>query len=311
MPENSEALPTFAVTLSYTEVRGLTVEETYLSPVGVYSLEEGDPKNDEFTSRIPPAVLARHEDFYGDPSPAQSLEEIKTVLAEFGYRLEGQQGPFTLTRDDQVLSANIGYLIDFAANASKTSFFLTLWLDTAQVWLLTPDRFELYYEGKPRVNPIFVGEDLLIASFQETEQGIFAVVKKGEEVLYTSPQTTYGPETCPIDFFRAWNDHWILQIDGQVIMDGQPLGMENGYLKAFNWHLIQGKPLYLFQKGDSYGVWFDGEELPLEYDAIAQSRCNAGAYLYPFYAGGVDGKVSFYGQKNGGWYFVQLGSFPG
>lgn len=303
------ALPTFATTLQTSTFGSLTVEEAFLSPVDDYTLSESDVRYDEFYSRIPTDLMERYSErreMLQAQSSGMSDRAVIEALIPFGYRMEGQPMAYTLYQGDTVISDEITFFSSFQVNQSKTDFAMLVTVKNQQVWLVQKNRFELYFEGKPRTSPIFIGDKLLTAIIQYTEDSVNGVVFQGDKVIYTYPKVAAGPETCPIDFFRAWKGHWVLQINGEDIMDGKPLGQENGYDLAFNWFLIDQKPIYLFQKEAQYGVWYDGKELPLKYDGIVRSTCAVGALTYPFAAYGQDDLIDFYAQKDGNWYFVQI-----
>ena len=187
-----------------------------------------------------------------------------------------------------------------------SDFVLLLTLENYQTWMLTRGRFELFYEDLPRLHPIFVSEDLLTADPEFTDDAFHYMVRRGETELYRNEKNANGPGSCPVDFFRAWEDHWILQIEGIDLIDGQPLGAELGYQAAFNWHLIDGKPIYLFERNGSFGVSYDGQELPLRYDHIVRWECLFGHPFFTFGAHGQDGLITFFAQNDGRWHFVYI-----
>ncbi len=301
--------PTFDISLETISFGDLTIEETKLGPVTdenktLYNVSV----TDIFYARIPQGVFERHTPEFDYPKQ-QAEDTIREALSGFGYQLEGEYGAYKLYQGDTLLSDSVISVRSFQMSPSKTSFSMLVQLQNMQVWLLQKDRFDLYFDGAPRTRPAFAGENLLTTDIQYTETGIHAVVLREDEVIYTYPNIVPGPETCPIDFFRAWQDHWVLQVNGESIMDGEPVAAEAGYDVAFNWHLINNKPAYLFQKGDLFGISYDGKELPLTYDYVERWDCIYGTPFYPFGAHGRDNLLTFFAQRGGNWYFVQAGSF--
>ena len=103
----------------------------------------------------------------------------------------------------------------------------------------------------------------------------------------------------------------MLQIDDQVIVGGQSVGRslrETGYARSFGWQTLGGKPYFLFQKDEDspYGVSYDGEELPLQYDEIVYWTCIEKRPIAVANPLGSEKMATFFARNEGMWHFVKV-----
>ena len=104
---------------------------------------------------------------------------------------------------------------------------------------------------------------------------------------------------------HGWDDRWVLEVDGSLVIDGRLVNLELGYGEIFGWQLVQGKPFFFFEKDGRYGISYDGSELPLAYDQILHRQT---------YSDVLDVHTNpqmawFYAQRDGTWYYVELGVY--
>lgn len=45
----------------------------------------------------------------------------------------------------------------------------------------------------------------------------------------------------PGDRLYGWQDHWVLEVDGTLVIDGQLMNLDWGYGEIFNWLLLERK----------------------------------------------------------------------
>jgi hypothetical protein len=56
----------------------------------------------------------------------------------------------------------------------------------------------------------------------------------------------------------SWDgEHWLLEVDGFLIQDGEVLNERLGYEDIFGWQLLNEKPFYYFRKGPRVGISYD------------------------------------------------------
>ncbi len=105
---------------------------------------------------------------------------------------------------------------------------------------------------------------------------------------------------------RSWNGHWVLEVDGQVIIDGKNLNEELGYEEIFAWQLLAGQPFYFFRKGGRIGVSYAGQTLAPRYDDVIHDKCCEPA---AFNVAGNGTMVWGYALRNGIWNYIEMGVY--
>lgn len=146
--------------------------------------------------------------------------------------------------------------------------------------------------------PLMKDGELLWVRFSGTHVRVENI--RGEIVFDFS--TVVG-SSIPLRFFKSWGNHWLLGVDNFIIQDGEILNEKYGYEAAFNWTVVNGKPLYFFRKGNRMGVSYDGEILPLYYHAIPYGYCCGLTVNNPQVWGD---SVRFFGQRDGVWHIVMM-----
>ncbi len=134
-----------------------------------------------------------------------------------------------------------------------------------------------------------------------------------------------GGDVSPIQPLRGlWVDqeHWILEIAfvtnttdgntvhsnavGQIYRDGLFLNEQYGYEEMFGFQLLDGKPFYFYQKDSRIHLSFNDEDLPVTYDEVTHYQCCSAAERNPIAASNW---VGFWGQRNGVWYYTEIGRY--
>jgi hypothetical protein len=110
----------------------------------------------------------------------------------------------------------------------------------------------------------------------------------------------------PVKAFVSWREHWVLEADKRVIVDGQNLNRALGYDAVFYWRLVRDRPFFFFHDGDTYGVSYDGQVLPHRYDDVVHYACCEPA---TFNAAGNETMVWFHALRDGMWYYVEMGVY--
>lgn len=107
----------------------------------------------------------------------------------------------------------------------------------------------------------------------------------------------------PINQFRQWGDHWILEIDDFLIQDGVILNEYYSFEQAFTWRLFKGKPFFFFRKGSNLGISYDGQFHYLNYEEIFHGSCCEIGLNNPI---NNENMLRFYGRRGEDWYYVIL-----
>ena len=281
----------------------LTVEEY---PVVSAALDT--PSHLEFSQRIPPEVLAKRAAWRG--YDVNRLDETNAALAPFGYTLRaaGDQlydllgpapsGGQTLIKQvstfwpPSLSDKDFAMITDDAGGSGKTYLVragsLTEW-----------DPFAHHY-----ARPVLVGGQLIAVAASATP-GRVDVTADGH-IVYTHYSDLFSVDE-PVKGLWAWNGHWVLEVAGEIIVDGQSLNTQQGYAEAFGWQLIAGQPFYFFRRGDTLQVSYAGQDLPLQYAQVIHYRCCESS---AFNAAANSHMAWFYALKDGIWNYVEIGIYP-
>jgi hypothetical protein len=297
----------------------LTLEDYILAPESEFAYSSDDLENTwEFLYRIPDMIYDRRkETWVSVPEPDLTLSKINQRLSAFGYRAqemdpEGGWTIYGLFQGQNLIQGDIRTFRKILVNPSGTDFALIFNHGTSR---------DLGYARKGFIDPwwntmggydwldevdlaFFIGDDLIRVNFTDSP-----IVIKNDEIVYTHAITYMGPSHCPLISFQRWNDQWVMEVDGDVIINGEPLHQKYGYETAFHWQLLNGKPLFIFEKDGRFGISFNGQALPVEFDEIVYTMC--GERLLPPTLGpwGNSRIVGFYGRKEGFWHYFELGPF--
>jgi hypothetical protein len=121
----------------------------------------------------------------------------------------------------------------------------------------------------------------------------------------------------------TFSNHWILEIanvtqeissqneisldvQGQIIQDGEFLNDRYSYEEVFNFQMMKGKPFYFFKRDGQIGISYDNQEVQLGYTQIPHYQCCSAAELNPKRAQNM---VAFFAQRDGKWYYVEIGVY--
>ncbi|MEZ0396767.1 MAG: hypothetical protein ABWK53_10120 [Anaerolineales bacterium] len=141
------------------------------------------------------------------------------------------------------------------------------------------------------------------------------IVLRNEDEIYRMDLGIAGP----VPLLRGlwlYDHHWVVEVAvgtptgmplGGIIVDGELLNVTYGYEEAFGFQTMAGRPFYFFQRNGRVGAVYDGREIALDYDAVHHYYCCSGAAFNPEPA---ENMVSFFAQRNGVWYYVEIGVYP-
>jgi hypothetical protein len=138
-------------------------------------------------------------------------------------------------------------------------------------------------------------------------------VLRGDEVIFETPAGMPSP-ALPLQALWTYDGHWALEIllanettwAGQVFIDGELVNDQKGYDEAFGLQMMAGKPFFFYMRDGHAGYSYDGQETDLEYSQIPHYNCCSESVTNPEPA---ENMVSFFAQRDGTWYYVELGAF--
>jgi len=273
------------------------------------------PTHFEFMDRVDPEIREKRKAIR-EASPG--VDEMNRTLERFGCELRAQERPehadevgymtqYTLYRGEEAVLSDIeAWSLSGVVhvNASGTDWFFGAHTDETGSVLIRAGEIlpwdELEHLG---VSPVYLGDDLAWAEAVEDFKG-YRLKREGETFFEGSM-----PELMvdnPFRSFIAWDDHWAVEVEGDVIIDGESVLQANGYDKAFNLRLIKGRPFYFFQKGGKVHLYYDGAVADQTYDEVIHYRCCEPAAFNP---GTNDSMVWFWARRGEMWHYVEAGIY--
>ncbi len=276
----------------------IVVEEYPIVASGVYT-----PDRFEYTGYITPTVLERRQAWRSLP-PVKVVESTNQVLARFGFRLE--PNPIKSNYEYRLYQGNIliqDQVYGFRPpTVNQRGDDFCLWVQTAKGDKVICRQDNIAWPPGPYsyTPPIYFGNELLMAHY---EDGRVLVQQSGKTIYSMSANFMAA---SPLKGLWAWDGRWVLEVDGQVVIDGKSLNKELGYDEIFHWRPLKGQPFYFFKKGDRVGVSYAGQVLPYQYDQVIHYRCCEPAM---FNVGGNETMVWFHARKGGMWYYVEMGVY--
>jgi hypothetical protein len=143
--------------------------------------------------------------------------------------------------------------------------------------------------------PQYMGDDLIYATMQfDPNQKLFVIkVYRNDQVIYQTVGTMY----VRLPLYGLWTyhdslgDHWILEVLDQISIDGISMNEQHGYQKSYMFHLLGGKPGFMFEKGGKFGLNLDGNEIMLPGDRVLHYGCCGYAMLNPYF---TDNLLAFF-----------------
>ena len=281
---------------------GLVVEEYPIVASGVYT-----PDRLEYTGYITSTILERRQ-AWRNPPPVKVVESTNQVLAKFGFRLE--PNPIKSNYEYQLYQGNTlaqDQIMGFwpvMVNQRGDDFALLLQTSKGEK-LVRRAGIELWDPSQhASTGPILVGNDLVTVDLDSRWKQY--AVRHGNKIVYTAPVPRTWTDN-PVKGLWAWKGHWVLEVLGQVVIDGKSLNKEQGYDEIFNWRLLNGQPFYFFKKGNRIGVYYAGRVLPYQYDKVIHYQCCEPAV---FNVSGNETMVWFHALRDGVWYYVEMGIYP-
>jgi hypothetical protein len=121
--------------------------------------------------------------------------------------------------------------------------------------------------------------------------------------VYTGTAALTGAY-MPLRSFTTWDDHWLLEVDDHLIMDGRDLGQALGYDAAYGFARIGDRSFYFFEQKGLAGISYGGQVLPGLYEQVFHNQC-CEAVIHNVEAG--PDAVWFHARRAGTWYWVEAG----
>ena len=168
-----------------------------------------------------------------------------------------------------------------------------------------------------------VAQEIISNTPSGTNQTISIDLSLDKKSIYTIEGGDVSP-TNSLQGLWTYDGHWMLEIayvtktvnsqendatfnvTGQIVQDGELLNEKLGYQEAFNAQIINGKPFYFFKKDGEIGISYGNQTTLLGFDEVPHYKCCSAAEMNPRSAQTM---VSFFAEKKGTWYYVEIGTF--
>ncbi len=294
--------------------RGMTITEYAITSAGCGPYDNFDV----FQGAIPrEAIAALHR--WQEARRTGELAKANAALAPFGYRLEATNPPYPLYdvyRGATVVITDVTSYGPLTVNRTGDDF--ALWLGDAnhgeRTAMLVRSAAVKTLDWTEAINPpdtVYVGNDLISLAWHTVyalpgEPSSQLEVLRNGAAIYTLAIPPFTPGGGPVRGLTAWGDHWVLEADNVVVLDGEILNTKLGYDEIFNWQLLGGKPFYFFRQGRQVGLSYDSQVLPDRYDDVLHGFLCCDPAVYNIWSSSAG--VWFYGLREGVWRRVFVGT---
>jgi hypothetical protein len=248
---------------------------------------------------------------------SQRMERLNQRLAPFGISVRTSERRFTITLNGNKLHANISWIGPLSMNSSVSDFRLPM-VDgydggtfiLSPAGLQRPDDWDiLLYD---RVFPVFAGDDLISLAYdyevyprQVNNPALLNIFKNGE-VIDTWSVSGASLDGGPARSLSAWQGHWLLELPGVVLEDGQSLNERLGYSEMFTWRIINQRPFYFFRQDVQVRISYNDQVLEPVYDQVLYEPLGGTAILLRLKA--YESGLFFYARRANTWYYVVIES---
>jgi len=308
LPEDeiyAELFDSILASIEFAEATGMLTVEEY--PIVAQRVDS--PTHLEFLQRIDRAILERRRT-WREPSPEKRATGINQALVNFCYRLMPREiqsyAPFyvyDLYCGDTLLQSDLIAVWPVSVSSAGDDFALLVEKLNAPTILVRLEGIEQWNAARHAfIPPVFVDDDLV--AVETDDQQRFAV-RRGGETIYTFA-VSWPRVDNPVKGLWSWMGHWVLEVDGQVLVDGKSLNEELGYDEIFGWQLLGGQPFYFFRMDSRVGISYGGQVLPYQYDEVIHYRCCEPA---AFNVAANESMVWFHALRDRIWYYVEMGIY--
>jgi len=300
------AMPIAASTTVDTSAEALAIREWPVAAAEVMG-----PGRFEYNNLLGDEILDHIQSLRANAAQ-RSLAQANDALAPFGYWLESRSDPkrnktfYLLYREgeDEPLLADLASIWRVSVNASGTDFVLVAEnaLGARPPYLLVREGQVEPWDPGPSafLTPGYVGDSLARITATEFTTITYQLIL-GAQPVYTGTAVAVGAY-MPLRSFTTWDDHWVLEVDDHLIMDGQDIGQALGYDAAFGFARIGAQSFYFFEQDGLVRIAYGDQVLPNAYDTVFHNHC-CEATIHNVEAG--PDTIWFHALREETWYFVE------
>jgi hypothetical protein len=233
------------------------------------------------------------------------LRESNQLLKPFDYSIkrvvDTESETYSIYQGEQLILDRVSTFYPPSVNASGDDFILVADVISGGFQEVGMNRLIPLDMHPLHIPPVFHGDEYLTVSWDFDQDQL--LVEKDRKRIYAYSAHSPAPWMKRL---WSWEGHWMLEIDGFLIQDGENQNEVLDYEEIFGWQLLDGKPIYFFRKGPRLGVSYDGQILPVFYEFIPHYACCEIGYYNP---AGNERMAWFYGWREGTWYYVEIGNY--
>lgn len=293
---------------------GLRIQEFPIAPATACTPGQDPEGFNQVVSTGAPAAAAAS--VVNGQFAASRLSKINQRLAPFGFQVQVyNQTLFRVLQNGKVLRSNIFWIGQLTVNTSGSDFILPI-VDSynSLTMIVRPDGVHpienwdlLLFDN---IFPVFVGDNQISLEYdyqrypRQTNNPALLQVKRDGQIIDTLSINGATPSRGPVRGLWSWDGHWVLELPGLVIQDGQSLNDQLGYSEMFTWRLLQDKPFYFFRQNGQIHVSYNHQTLPIRYDEVIHDPQWNTAMLLELKA--YDSGLLFYARRGDIWYYVVI-----
>jgi hypothetical protein len=246
------------------------------------------------------------------------LAQINARLAPFGYAVQTYRTDtdvFRVLYNGKEARKNLSWLGPVTVRADGGDFLMPI-VDgyNATAFLVSQAGVQLLDKIDQlifdRVFPVYVGSDQINLAYdyekipRPSESPALLNILKNGQVIETFSVSGSSPAGGPVRGLWSWNGHWVIELPGMIIMDGEILNDRLGSPEMFTWRLLGNQPFYFYRKDGRISANFNDQTLPIQYDeVIYQPQLGAQILLQMRM---YDYGLAFYAREGETWYYVVM-----
>lgn len=279
----------------------ITIEEY---PIVERSVDQ--PGHFEYSDRLTEEIMKKRAEWREGKTGGHRVVYLNEKLAPTGFRLaESVEGTYDLYKGEELVHAGLKEINGVAVSDDGKDFaFVAHWWERTATLVTSKGTQPWEMQVHIYMPPAFAGNDLVEIVSLDGNRTRFGILRNGQEVYQGDLPPTVAD--LPVKGFYGWNGQWVVELKGDVIIEGKSLKEQHGYDEVFGWRLIDGKPFYFYRIGEKVGMSYDGRHQAAQYDEVMHYMCCEPAAFNPM---GNDSMVWFHARKGEMWYYVEAGVF--
>lgn len=249
-------------------------------------------------SHLSPRNDQQQEELFGASNA--SLVPLGCYLKNNG---KDNRYPFSLYCQEKAIVINIYLVSPVYVNQSKTDFVVTVMQQQEGIMIAHKGGVEtLIPDDWSQANAqYFENQEITVHLEQGQNNQKVVSVNLDKKIVYQMKAEKYVQK--PIIGLWTYDSHWALEVVNTIVIDGISINNSKGYQKSYEFHLLNSKPLFFFEKEGKIGLNYDGSEIDLRGDIVPHYNCCSSSLLNPRQWRDV---LIFFMNKDSRWYYLEV-----